>query len=323
MWFATVLSGMLLLASLLVWFLREQGLERADKWAGVLFGGVGATAAAVGLLAWLWRLGHPGDPDDALTWLADTQREQWSAEQAARRVRDPWPLNLRWLSTARTQAVMASWASVRGTPDPGPIRLDGDYGRMAGLFDGPEAPKRLVVLGAPGAGKSMLVLNLALQLLSRRDAREPVPVLLSAANWNPVLSWEDWLAEQLTAIDRRLARAVRLPDGGRRTLARDLVARGLILPVLDGLDEMDEKLQLTALNRLAGAAGAGQRLIDRCPDTSLRPPSAGPSSLSDSRSSPSRPCSASPLPACELLCRPVSSPLSPVPRSSRRSAAIP
>lgn len=257
---------MLVLFAALSWFLQREGLERADKWASVVFGGTGAAAIAIGALSWVWRQGaRPGDDTAVvLSWLADAQQEQWQTEQNARRVGDPWPLNIRWLATARAQAVMASWASVRGTPGGGPAELAGEYAGIGDLFTAPDAPKRLIVLGEPGAGKSMLVLNLALQLLARRAPQEPVPVVLSAAAWNPVLGLDDWVAGQITMIDRRLARQVPGPGGTPRTLARDLVARGLILPVLDGLDEMAGTLQEAALRAMSRAAGAGHGLVVTC-----------------------------------------------------------
>ena len=44
---------------------------------------------------------------------------------------------------------------------------------------------RFVVLGEPGAGKTVLMIRLALDLLSRRETGGPVPVLASLATWNP------------------------------------------------------------------------------------------------------------------------------------------
>lgn len=46
--------------------------------------------------------------------------------------------------------------------------------------------RRLVVLGEPGAGKTMLLVRLVLDLLTRRAPGDSVPVLVSLASWNPV-----------------------------------------------------------------------------------------------------------------------------------------
>src|SRR5207247_1673938 len=46
--------------------------------------------------------------------------------------------------------------------------------------------RRLVVLGEPGAGKTVLAILLTLSLLERRQSGEPVPVLLGLASWDPM-----------------------------------------------------------------------------------------------------------------------------------------
>jgi hypothetical protein len=119
-----------------------------------VFGSIGSLAVTTGPLFRLWRARNAGADDRlaVLSRLADAQREQWTAEQAARRVRDPWPLNVRWLSTDRAQAVTASWSSVRGTPGVAAVELDGAYDQIADLFNRDDLPRRLVVLGDPGAG---------------------------------------------------------------------------------------------------------------------------------------------------------------------------
>ncbi|SDS41200.1 hypothetical protein SAMN04489716_0726 [Actinoplanes derwentensis] len=252
---------------MLAWFLQNEGLERADKWSSVVFGSVSAGAVCVCVLTWLWRLGNtdPGsERESVLSRLAAAQREQWAAEQAARRVCEPWPLNVRWTANAQTQAVMASWASVRQSAGAGPVDVDSDYARIASVFDRDDIPKRLVMLGEPGSGKSMLAIQLTLQLLAVRRACEPVAVLLSAASWNPVQSLDDWIADQLIAQDRSLVRTTPGPNAEPRSLARDLVACGFVLPVLDGLDELDDHMQRAALIGLSSAAATGRDFVVTC-----------------------------------------------------------
>jgi serine/threonine protein kinase len=95
-----------------------------------------------------------------------------------------------------------------------------------------EAEHELLILGEPGAGKSTLLLDLAQQLVQRaeQDQTHLLPVILPLSSWavkRPKL--EDWIAEQLTEIydvPRKLSLQWAQEDG--------------ILPLLDGLDEMEE-----------------------------------------------------------------------------------
>jgi hypothetical protein len=91
---------------------------------------------------------------------------------------------------------------------------------------------RMVVLGDPGTGKTVLVIHLLLDLLQNRDdpvsAPQRVPVMLNASTWNIETTFSHWLAAQL-----------RIGYGLPPRVARALVEGGHVLPLLDGLDEMD------------------------------------------------------------------------------------
>lgn len=112
-------------------------------------------------------------------------------------------------------------------------------------------PGRLVILGEPGAGKTVLALHLLVRVLEERsvgrlgpDGRAwPVPVRFSLAAFDPHLTLEQWLVRQLVERFKPLPEAV----------ASQLVEGRRILPVLDGLDEMD--LDEGAPERAAAAIG--------------------------------------------------------------------
>lgn len=97
-------------------------------------------------------------------------------------------------------------------------------------------PRRLVITGAPGSGKTVLALELLLALLENRDPKDPVPVRMSLASWSELPDTapaggapiEEWVRDHLERVYRLTPAA-----------ARALVEAGMILPVLDGLDEMD------------------------------------------------------------------------------------
>ena len=119
----------------------------------------------------------------------------------------------------------------------GPAGLAGSGSDLVAVL--PKVPTgRLVVLGEPGAGKSMLMIRLVLDLLARRRSGGPVPVLVSLASWNPAdQDLRGWLAAQLTVGHPALAAAAPPGEAGD-TRIDALLAAGLILPVLDGLDEI-------------------------------------------------------------------------------------
>lgn len=95
-----------------------------------------------------------------------------------------------------------------------------------------QAEGELLILGTPGAGKSTLLLDLAMGLIARAEAEaaHPLPMIVPLSSWaqhRPSLV--SWLVEQL-------ARIYDVP----RKLGKHWVEQGQVLPLLDGLDEMEE-----------------------------------------------------------------------------------
>jgi NACHT domain len=93
-------------------------------------------------------------------------------------------------------------------------------------------PRRMVITGAPGAGKTVLAMQLMLGLLEDRAPEDPVPVRLALASWDTSRPVAEWVAGQL--VD-----AYHLP----KAAADALVKARRVLPMLDGLDEMDAETE--------------------------------------------------------------------------------
>ncbi|MGP3911462.1 NACHT domain-containing protein [Nonomuraea sp. 10N515B] len=157
-----------------------------------------------------------------------------------------------------------SIAPVSFGPHADAIRHDDGTGaglHAIGEFFGGLRPQRLLVVGESGAGKTVLAIELVLQLLEpllttggRPGRRQMVPVRLNAARWTLGSPFEPWLAEQL------------VQDFGLAAKDADRLVRDRqVLPVLDGLDELDPEPSmgtprraiglLTELNRYSDLSG--------------------------------------------------------------------
>jgi hypothetical protein len=205
--------------------------------------------------------------------LAVAVDTQWKNEAAVRRLNDPYPLPVRWVA-AEPQAA-ADWAALislattgAGWPVPdsmelwasGHEALAGQGEEIAGLLE--RIPTgRLVVLGDRGTGKTMILIRLLLDLLARRPPGGPVPVLVSLASWNPARqSLYQWLIPRLALDYHLFTDAAWNKEAGVDRL-RAMLDAGLILPLLDGLDEMPDNRLPQAITRINDALRPSQRLV--------------------------------------------------------------
>jgi hypothetical protein len=124
-------------------------------------------------------------------------------------------------------AVANPWDMLIQTPDapPQPLAPGTTIGEVFDTFGG-----ELLILGAPGSGKTTVALELVRLLLERaaHDVSLPMPVVFNLASWGgrrqPLARW---LADELNA-------RYDVP----RALGEGWVDADQILPILDGLDEV-------------------------------------------------------------------------------------
>ena len=251
------LVAMMLLALLAVGlvllgrFLQAKGII----WAGA-FGDTAGFFLAVCLAVGPFLIGRLRGPPpgstagigDAADDLAKALGRELADEDRQRRVNDPYPLPVSWDVTLSAQIAMlllldqlasdhAALAALR--------TLGGEFDEILSTFQRVPS-RRLVILGSAGAGKSVLVTKLARELLAAREAGMPLPVIVSAATWNPGSALSDWIADQLVRTHPGLAAEIKAATGEVASVAKVLVNGGVI-PILDGLDELPEKLRVEAI----------------------------------------------------------------------------
>jgi hypothetical protein len=213
---------------------------------------------------------------DVADQLAIAVGAQWNAENAVRHLNEPYPLPVSWV--AADPDLTVGWDSLFNLatsgadwPQPPPVKtwaagpddLAGKGQELANVLA--RVPTgRLIVLGEPGSGKTMLMVRLVLDLLKNREKGKPVPILASIASWNPAEQHlRDWLRAQLLIDHPGLADPP--PLGVKaRTQAEALLGSRLILPVLDGLDEIPEEVRGSAIGQINGALLPGERLVVTC-----------------------------------------------------------
>ena len=204
--------------------LRAHGVDAFNRWVG--WATVAAVpVAAIGVVLVLWEKIAPGTASREMS-IGEIEDELVAVVLAEAQVARS---RLIGVGEAGDQA-----ANVRFVKGSARFREVGgaNEGDLMSVLDYYQSlsPRRLVVLGEPGAGKTVLALELQVRLLEHRqdEMTIPVPVLVSAAAYDTQLAWENWLAGHL---------ALRFGIGAA-TAAR-LVRDGRILPLVDGVDEMD------------------------------------------------------------------------------------
>ncbi|MFC9506315.1 NACHT domain-containing protein [Streptomyces sp. NPDC057002] len=267
--------------------LYAQGVDRVDA-IGKVIGVVVALLGLPPLLLAAFRLqqGAAEPADGGAGGVADrlavAVRRQWEAEAEVRRLSDPYPLPVAWTAD---RGLTEEWSLIRSIAREAPGGPVNDPGRWA---DGPEGlrgsgndieqvfldrvpTRRLVVLGEPGAGKTMVLVRLLLALLdpTHRADGGPVPFLFALASFDPAgQDLRTWMVNELTrghpALGGPALGLGSRPGGPRLTLAHELLENRLILPLFDGLDELPGPLRPLVLDAINQALDPKQALVLSC-----------------------------------------------------------
>ncbi|MCB8944643.1 MAG: hypothetical protein H6658_12915 [Ardenticatenaceae bacterium] len=136
-------------------------------------------------------------------------------------------------------AVAQPWLSVMGT-DVTPLHTQTTTATVLESFH--TTDRALLILGAPGSGKTTTLITLARDLIALAESRdsEPIPVILNLTSWaEQRTAVADWIIEELTT-------KYQIP----RTLGRSWLADDMLTPLLDGLDEVPTAHQAACIKAI-------------------------------------------------------------------------
>ena len=114
--------------------------------------------------------------------------------------------------------------------------------RVSAIYDRSGIDGRLLILGAPGTGKTTALLKLAEELVVRakKEEQAPVPVVLNLSSWK----------KDTQDIEQWLVRELKVKYGVRSDIGQRWIRGGEIIPLLDGLDELAAVRQEPCIKRI-------------------------------------------------------------------------
>lgn len=138
--------------------------------------------------------------------------------------------------------------------------------RVVDIYKKEEVEQRLLILGAPGVGKTTTLMELGCELLAlaKEDDTQPIPVVFNLLEWDIKYSLADWLVHML--IHQRHV-------GGK--VAQEWINTDRIALLLDGLDEVQKDRRsfcIRAINEFMRNHGIASVVIcSRTMDYQLQP----------------------------------------------------
>lgn len=107
----------------------------------------------------------------------------------------------------------------------------------------PEVGRKLLILGNPGAGKTTTLLQLADKLVAQalEVPGSAIPIIFELSAWkDEQKNFEDWLKVQLQKFHKRITTRE----------SKELIEKELLLPLLDGLDELGIERQVKCIRAI-------------------------------------------------------------------------
>ncbi|MBB5158267.1 NACHT domain-containing protein [Saccharopolyspora phatthalungensis] len=156
-------------------------------------------------------------------------------------------LSVRWHTAS--EDLLDHWEKIHGvTGRDDRMSLAGHFTVIRDTYQAIHS-KRLVILGKAGAGKTVLAHRLIIDLLQDTKVPGPVPVLFSLSAWSPASTGlQPWLVRQLL---RDFPFLEARDPATRKRMAEALVDSEMILPVLDGFDEIPARHHPDAISEIS------------------------------------------------------------------------
>lgn len=188
----------------------------------------------------------------ALETLATLVQGVWRDEARLRGLDETIPV--RWKSAPRNLVDHRHKVRAGSELSASSDNIDGLANRFRAL-----PAKRLVILGEAGSGKTSLAVQLLLEMLRQRRPGDFVPVYVTISEWDieqfPRL--KDWVAFR---IRNDFAELLDISAG----VVDELVSRNYILPVIDGLDELEVPHRLAVFRTIQETLDPDGALILAC-----------------------------------------------------------
>lgn len=278
-WVKAGAAAGLICCGAVAWFTVHYVVQARDQsTAGTVAQALAAVLVPMaGLAVWLVRQAQRSVPAIDLRQAADDLAgrvgQQWRDAALQRGLFDR-PVAVRWTWSARglsgpVRDAVGDQRAPRFVPLPGLARITsrqlgrGHLGDLFAVYGGLDSG-RIVLAGAPGAGKSGAMIRLLLDAVTHREgirdpavrATVPVPVLLTAYDWVP--SHEGltaWVTRRLEDEHPFLKSVLLEGRAGPVSAARALMDTGAVSVLLDGVDEMPPESRTAVLREIGQQAG--------------------------------------------------------------------